>query len=87
MKISASKTKSLTISRYPLRCKLGVYGAPIEQVMELNYLGAKINFSKDFSSEVIAQTNKAMRVAGCLRDGIKRNKYLSAKGKLRIYKS
>lgn len=87
MRISAEKTKSLTISREPLRCKLAVYGEPIEQVMQFNYLGARITSSKDLTAEVRAQANKAARISGCLRQVIWRNKHLSVRGKVRIYKT
>ena len=87
MKISIEKTKALTISKQPLRCKLAVYGKPIEQVMEFDYLGVKITSSKDLTSEVTNQANKAARIAGCLRDVIWRNKHMNIRSKVRIYKT
>ena len=87
MKISIDKTKALTIAKQPLRCKLAVYQRPIEQVMEINYLGVKITSYKDLTSEVSTQANKAACVAGCLRDVIWRNKHMNIRSKVRIYKT
>uniref|UniRef100_A0A1B0GQC6 Uncharacterized protein n=1 Tax=Phlebotomus papatasi TaxID=29031 RepID=A0A1B0GQC6_PHLPP len=41
MSISTSKTKALTVSKEPIRCKLYLNNAPIEQVMEFKYLGVE----------------------------------------------
>lgn len=39
MVISAQKTKSLTISKEPRRCKLAIYNNHVEQVISFKYLG------------------------------------------------
>ena len=77
----------MAISKEPVRCKLEVYEKPIEQFLEFSYLGVKITSSKDLTSEVVTQTNKAACVSGCLRDVVWRNKHMSIKGKVRIYKT
>ena len=38
MSISIPKTKSMTISKEPIRCKLALNGQPIKQVMSFEYL-------------------------------------------------
>lgn len=87
MVISASKTKSMTTSKIPTRCKLVVDDKIIQQVMKFNYLGIELSGYGDIELEVRQQTNKALRVAGCLNDTIWKNKYLNSGTKARIYKS
>lgn len=43
MDMSKQKTKCLTISREPLRCKLEIEGTIIEQAMCIKYLGVNIS--------------------------------------------
>ena len=45
LKVSPKKTKSLTISKEPLWCKLQLYNI-IEQVMSFSYLGIQITMIK-----------------------------------------
>jgi hypothetical protein len=85
--ISSKKTKSLIISREPLRCKLQVYNTTIEQVTSFNYLGVQMTSSKDLTTEVRHQAIKASRISGCLNETIWSNKYLRKEAKVRIYKS
>ncbi|XP_072158040.1 uncharacterized protein [Bemisia tabaci] len=73
MKVSAAKTKSMVVSRNPIRCKLEVDGKMIEQVMEFKYLGALLTSAKDVGTEVQDQALKAARVAGCLNEMVWRN--------------
>ncbi|XP_045463812.1 uncharacterized protein LOC123673370 [Harmonia axyridis] len=87
MVISASKTKSLTTSKIPIRCKLAVDDKIIQQEMKFKYLGIELSGYGDIELEVRQQTNKALRVAGCLNDTIWKNKYLHTETKARIYKS
>lgn len=87
MMISTEKTKCMTISKQPLRCKLAVYDKPICQVMEFNYLGSVITSGRDLKTEVYNQANKAGVVSGYLRDVIWTNKYMQTKSKVRIYKT
>lgn len=87
MQISVKKTKSFTISREPRRCKLAIYDQSVEQVMSFKYLGANITSNRDLRSEVKAQTTKASMISGYLRDLIWRNKYMSTRSKVRIYKT
>ena len=86
-KVSSKKTKSLTISKEPLRCKLQIYNTTIEQVTSFNYLGVQITSSKDLNTEVRHQAIKASRISGCLNETIWSNKYLRNEAKVRIYKS
>lgn len=87
MVISTSKTKSLTTSKIPVRCKLVVDDQIIQQEMKFKYLGIELSGFGDVESEVRQQTNKALRVAGCLNDTIWKNKYLQTETKSRIYKA
>jgi hypothetical protein len=59
MKISTSKTKSMTISKDPLRRKVVVDLASIEQIMFFNYLGCKITRSGSLKEEIRQQSNTA----------------------------
>lgn len=87
LKISTKKTKSLTISKEPLRCKLQLYDQIIEQVLSFTYLGIQITSYQDLSDEVRHQTIKASRISGYLNDTVWSNKYLKTEPKVRIYKS
>ena len=42
MKIFINKTTILTISKYPLSCKLEIENKTTEQIMNVNYLGLNI---------------------------------------------
>lgn len=87
MEISVAKSKVLTISKEPRRCKLAIYNEPVEQVMSFKYLGVNITSSRNLQEEVKAQTTKAALISGYLRDIIWRNKYMSIESKVRIYKT
>lgn len=87
MRISTEKTKSLTISKEPLRSKLSVDNNTIEQVMSFNYLGANTSSTRSLNEEVRTQAMKAAAISGCLRDVIWKNKHMSVEGKVRIYKT
>jgi hypothetical protein len=87
LKISSKKTKSLIISREPLRCKLSVYNTTIEQVTSFNYLDVQITSSKDLTTEVRHQDIKDSRISGWLNETTWSNKYLRKEAKVRIYKS
>jgi len=87
MVISAEKTKCLTISREPVRCKLIAYNKPIEQVSTFKYLGVTINSYPDLRHEVQDQVHKASVISGCLRSSIWKNKYMNIESKTRIYKT
>jgi hypothetical protein len=66
MKIPIHKTKAMTISNEPLRCKLEIDGRMVEQVMEFSYLGVNIISSGNLIYEIETQAQRAARVAGCL---------------------
>lgn len=87
MKISLTKTKSMTISKLPLRCKLELERKIIEQVMTIRYLGVELTSWGALQNEVMYQANKAARIAGCMNDIIWKNKYLNKETKTRIYKA
>ncbi|KAK9887098.1 hypothetical protein WA026_020042 [Henosepilachna vigintioctopunctata] len=87
MIISASKTKCMTTSKTPLRCKLEVDGKSIQQEMKFKYLGIEISSYGDVEAEVREQATKAARIAGCLNDTIWRNKHIGIEAKARIYKA
>ena len=70
LKISSKKTKSLIISKEPLKCNLQVNNMNVEQVTSFNYLGVQIKSSKDLTTEVRHQAIKASRISGCLKETI-----------------
>ena len=77
----------MTISKFPLRCKLELERKIIEQVMVIKYLGVEITSWGSLQNEVVHQANKAARIAGCMNDIIWKNKFLNKEAKTRIYKS
>lgn len=87
MVISTSKTKCMTTSKVPIRCKLEVDGEVIQQVMNFNYLGVEISAFGDIEASVRVQAIKASRIAGCLNGLIFKNKHLHIDTKARIYKT
>ena len=87
MSISIPKTKSMTISKETIRCKLALNDRPIEQVMSFEYLGIIASSSRNTYDEVKTQVNKAARVSGCLHHTIWKNKHMSITSKARIYRT
>ncbi|XP_072766481.1 uncharacterized protein [Anoplolepis gracilipes] len=84
---STEKTQSMVISKEPIRCKLEVNNKIIQQVMKFNYLGAIVSSNRNLVEEVRAQANRANRIAGYLREVIWRNRNMSLRSKVRIYKT
>lgn len=87
MTISIEKTKSLVMSKDPIRCKLMVDGRTIEQVMQFNYLGSHITSCRNLIAETRQNSIKASKISGNLRDIIWKNKYMTTNSKVRIYKT
>ncbi|XP_048516533.1 uncharacterized protein LOC125502453 [Dendroctonus ponderosae] len=87
MQISIEKTQSMVISKDPIRCKLVVSEHIIQQVMNFNYLRLQVSSSRGTVNKVENQIRKAVRVSGCLRDIIWKNKYMTTGSKTRIYKT
>ncbi|XP_055390221.1 uncharacterized protein LOC129619146 [Condylostylus longicornis] len=87
MVISTEKTKSLVVSKDPIRCKLAINDIIIEQVMSFRYLGVEISSNQNREADNRAQVNKAARVSGCLKDIIWKNKYMNPTSKVKIYKT
>ncbi|XP_060524527.1 uncharacterized protein LOC132700944 [Cylas formicarius] len=87
MTISAQKTKCMTTSKEPLRCKLEVDGQVIQQEMKFKYLGIDITSYVNVVDEVRQQVAKANKVAGCLNDVIWRNKHLKKHTEVRVCKT
>lgn len=87
MIISPTKTKCMTTSKTPLRCKLEVDGEVIQQEMKFKYLGVELSGFGDVEAEVREQTTKATRIAGCLNNTIWCNKNIGIEAKTRIYKT
>uniref|UniRef100_A0AAR5P785 Reverse transcriptase domain-containing protein n=1 Tax=Dendroctonus ponderosae TaxID=77166 RepID=A0AAR5P785_DENPD len=86
MEISPTKTKCLTTSKTPLRCKLELDGGVIEQQMKFNYFGVELSGFGDIETDVRDQTTKAIRIAGCL-NAIWCNKSMGTDTKSGIYKT
>ncbi|KAI4476057.1 hypothetical protein M0802_014934 [Mischocyttarus mexicanus] len=68
MTISAEKTKCLTISKEPIRCKLETNGRIIKQTMTFNYLGVEITSHRDLYRETTNQVRKVAVVSGALKN-------------------
>ena len=58
MNISKPKTKSRTISKKPIRCKLALNDQPIEQVVSFEYLGIIASSSRNTYNELKTLVNK-----------------------------
>jgi hypothetical protein len=87
MQISITKTKCMTFSKEPVRCKLALDNKTIEQVSEFKYLGVNVLSHSDVFEEVKNQATRASVVSGCLKDVIWSNKDMQLKSKVRIYKT
>lgn len=87
MQISKQKTKCMVISKEPIRCKIQIDDAIIQQVMQFNYLGVEISSNQNIVEETKSQTTRAGQMAGCLRDTVWKNKYMGTEAKVKIYKA
>ena len=85
MSISIPKTKSMTIRKEPIQCKMALNDQPIEQVMSFEYLGIIAASSRNTYDKVKTQVNKA--ASGCLHDSIWENKHMSITSKAKIYRT
>jgi hypothetical protein len=63
MEINTDITKTLVVSKEPIRCKLVVNDRPIEQVRRFNYFGVETRSEGDLKSEVFKQVNKAASIS------------------------
>ena len=86
MVICVSKSKCMTTSKTPLRCKFEV-GSIIQQEMRFKYLGIELSSYGDVEAEVRKQTTRATKIAGCLNAIIWRDMNIGIKAKSRIYKT
>ena len=86
-KVSVEKTKSLVASKEPIRCKLEFKNRVVEQVMAFKYLGCHVTSDRNLYNEVKDQTIRGARMSGCLKDIVWRNKFMSTKAKVEIYKA
>ncbi|XP_060525304.1 uncharacterized protein LOC132701439 [Cylas formicarius] len=84
---SVEKTKSMTMTREPIRCKLIVEDKPIEQVMQFQYLGMNMSSCHDPTKDLRDQINKASATSGCLREIVWANGYMQKDSKIKIYKT
>jgi len=58
----------------------------VDQIVTFKCLGANIMSNRNLKEEMQIQTIKAAMMSGYLRDIIWRNKYISLRSKIRIYK-
>lgn len=77
MEISTQKTKTLVTAKEPIWCKLAVNDRIIEQVMSFRYLGVTTSANQVRKLETQEQTNRAVIIAGCLKDLIWRNNHIA----------
>jgi len=87
MAVSTSKTKTLTIAKEPVQCKLVTNDTLLEQVTSFKYLGGIISSDRNTYMEVRHQTNNAARISGLLRDITWRNRHMTTESKIKIYKA
>ena len=87
MAVSTSKTKTLTIAKEPVQCKLVVDDKLLEQVTTFKYLGGIISSDRNTDIGVRQQTDSAARISGLLRDVSWRDKYMTVESKIKIYKA
>lgn len=87
MNISVGKSKCMTLTREPIRCKLVVQDQPIEQVSKFKYVGMDISDHHNPINDLRSQINKATAIAGCLRQVVWANKYMRIDSKVKIYKT
>jgi len=66
VRISLSKTKSLTIAKHNIKCEIKLTDTMIEQVPNFNYLVVEISAKRDLKQMVRVQTMLAARISGCL---------------------
>jgi hypothetical protein len=66
MEINTDITKTLVVSKEPIRCKLVVNDRPIEQVRRFYCLGVEIRSEGDLKSEVLKQVSKAGSISGSI---------------------
>ena len=70
MVISAAKTKSMTTSKTPIKCKLVVNDKIICREGKIKYKGINISGRRDIETEERNQAARAMRAASYLNDAI-----------------
>ena len=70
LKISSKKTKSLIISKEPLKCTLQVYNTTIEQVTSFNYLGVQTTSGGPRWRSWLRHCATSQKVAGSIPDGV-----------------
>ena len=87
MQVSVEKTKSLVVSKEPIRCKLEFKKRMVEQVMAFKYLGCHLTSDRNLYNEVKDQAIRGARMSGCLKDIVWRNKFMSTEAKVKIYKA
>lgn len=87
MSISAEKTKCMTISKDPIRCKPAVEDKIIEQVSQFTYLGIQLSNNHDPPKDLRSLINKSAAIAGSLRETVWANKYMRMDSKIKIYKT
>lgn len=87
MNISVEKSKCMTLTREPRRCKLVVQDQAIEQVAKFKYVGMDISDHHNPVNDLRSQINKATAIAGCLRQVVWANKYMRIDSKVKIYKT
>jgi hypothetical protein len=63
MEISISKTKTSTVSKEPLPCKLEVQRKVIEKAMKFKHLGVEVTSDGELQSEVKRQAYKTFWIS------------------------
>jgi hypothetical protein len=82
IKIANGNTKSMTIAKFPLRCKFMNDDWIIDQLLKIKYLGIDRTSQGLLQDKVKDQINKANTISGCLNDTAWNNKYISKRNKI-----
>ena len=87
MKISATKTETMCLSRQPKQCSLQIDGVPLKQSEKFKYLGVSFTSDGRQNSELDIRIGKASAVMRQLHRSVVLKRELRTKAKLSIFRS
>lgn len=74
--ISTEKTKFMTTTKIPIRCKLCIDNKIIQQGIKFMCVGIEMSDYGNIEAEVRSQATKATRTAACLNNVVWRSKHI-----------
>ena len=87
MKISTTKTETMSLSRRPKQCSLQIDGVPPKQSEKFNYLDVSFTSDGRQNSELDIRIGKASAVMRQLHRSVVLKRELCTKAKLSIFRS